>query len=73
MTKLNPINHTKFIKKLRKYWFDWPYSGWKHLFMSKWNLDLVIPNKHSNNDIWVWLLHRILKQAQININDWNNL
>ncbi len=72
MWKINPISHTNFVKKLRKLWFDWPFSWWKHLFMSKWDLDLTIPNTHSNKDIGVWLLSRILKQANIRIDEWNN-
>jgi hypothetical protein len=67
MWKLNPISHLNFIKKMKKLWFDWP------LFMSKWTLDLTIPNKHSNNDIWIWLLSRILNQANIDIDTWNNI
>ncbi len=73
MWKLKPISHLNFIKKLRKRGFEWPYSWWKHLFMSKWDLDLTIPNKHSNQDIWVWLLSRILKQAKISVDDWSNI
>ena len=71
MPKLNPISHSNFVKRLKKLWFEWPYSGWKHLFMSKWNLDLTIPNKHSNKDFWVGLLSRILKQAWVSIDEWN--
>ena len=72
MWRLNPISHSTFVKKLKKFWFDWPFSWWKHLFMSKESLDLTIPNKHSNKDIWIWLLSRILKQADIDIEKWNN-
>lgn len=71
MPELKPISWTKFVSKLKDFWFYWPFSGWKHLFMSKGNLDLTIPNKHSNKDIWIWLLSRILKQAWISIKDWN--
>lgn len=72
MWRLNPISHSKLIKKLKALWFDWPFSWGRHLFMSKWDLDLTIPKHHSNKDIWIWLLSRILKQAKVSIDDFNN-
>jgi predicted RNA binding protein YcfA (HicA-like mRNA interferase family) len=73
MSWLSPISWNKLILKLKKLGFDGPFSWWKHLFMSKDNLDLTIPNKHSNKDIWISLLSRILKQANITIDKWNNM
>lgn len=73
MWKLNPISHKNFVKKLRKLGFQWPYSGGKHLFMSKWDFDFTIPNIHGAKDIWPALLSRLLKQIDITIDEWNEL
>ncbi len=73
MWKINPISHSNFLKKLKKLWFEWPFSWWKHLFMSKWDFDFTIPNIHWNKDIWIALLSRLLKQIWISIDEWNNL
>lgn len=35
MTKLTPINRNDFVKKLRAFGFEGPYSGGKHSFMIK--------------------------------------
>ncbi len=73
MWKINSISHANFVKKLKKLWFEWPFSWWKHLFMSKWDFDFTIPNRHSNKDIWVSLLTRLLKQIWISVDEWNKL
>ena len=71
MWKIKPISHKNFVKKLKSFWFEWPFSWWKHLFMSKWDLDFTIPNLHSNKDIWTSLLSKLLKQLEISVDDWN--
>ncbi|MDD5376935.1 MAG: type II toxin-antitoxin system HicA family toxin [Candidatus Gracilibacteria bacterium] len=73
MPQLKPISWSDFVSRLRKLGFDGPYSGGKHLFMSKQSLTLTIPNKHGNKDISIGLLSRILKQAHISPLEWNNL
>ncbi len=52
--------------------FQGPYSGGKHQFMLNGDLTLRIPNLH-NDDISRDLLIRILKQAHIDRETWNNL
>ena len=69
MSGLGPVSHKNLIKKLKALGFEGPFSGGKHLFMSKGSLDLTMPNSH-NADISVDLLKRILKQAQISRQEW---
>lgn len=71
MRKLFPISHRKFVARLRELGFEGPFSGGKHLFMSKGDLDLTIPNPHKSKDISAPLLGRILKQAKISHEVWN--
>jgi len=46
MTKLTSINRNDFIKKLRSFGFEGPYSGGKHSFMIKGKIRLTLPNPH---------------------------
>lgn len=64
------ISVKNLIKKLRVFGFDGPYSGGRHLFMVKSALKLRLPNPHQG-DISQHLLSEILRQAGIEVNEWN--
>lgn len=49
--------------------FEGPFSGGKHQFMSRGEIDVHIPNPHQG-DIGMDLLVRILKQAGISREEW---
>lgn len=66
---MKPIPWKNFVRRLKEFGFDGPYSGGKHLFMVRGNLTLTIPNPHGE-DIGVGLLSKILKQAGINKKQW---
>ncbi len=66
------VGYNKFIKKMRKLGFQGPYSGGKHLFMRKGDIDLVAPNPHHRKDIGSNLLSRILKQAGVSKEEFKN-
>lgn len=67
------ISRTELIKKLRKLGFSGPLSGGKHQFMINGALKLRIPNPHGNNEIGIALLKEILRQAEIDMKDWDNI
>jgi predicted RNA binding protein YcfA (HicA-like mRNA interferase family) len=69
MSKLIPVKNRELIGKLKKFGFEGPFSGGKHLFMVKNAIRLTLPNPHKR-EIGVALLRRILKQAGIAINEW---
>jgi predicted RNA binding protein YcfA (HicA-like mRNA interferase family) len=69
MSRLAPISRPKFVKKLKAFGFKGPFSGGRHMFMSRGDIDVVIPNPHKK-DISVDLLARILQQAGISRKDW---
>lgn len=69
MPKLTAVKRTKFINRLKRFGFNGPYAGGKHLYMIKNKLRLTIPNPH-RKEIGVDLLSRILKQAGISKQDW---
>ena len=67
---LKPVSRRELIAGFRALGFTGPYSGKKHQFMSKGSLDVRIPNPHQG-DIGVDLLKRILEQAEISRDQWN--
>ena len=72
MPKLGPIKRHDLVFFLKKFGFAGPFSGGKHQFMIKQTIRLVIPNPHKT-DISKNLLSKILKQAEIKREDWENL
>jgi predicted RNA binding protein YcfA (HicA-like mRNA interferase family) len=66
------ISWRKLIQKLKKFGFDGPCSGGRHLFMIKGELKLHIPNPHKS-DISKDLISEILKQAEISSKEWNKV
>lgn len=72
MPPFGPIKRNDLIRTLRKAGFDGPYSGGKHQFMVRGELRLSIPNPHTG-EISPSLLTRILRQANISREDWEQL
>ncbi|MBI4667892.1 MAG: type II toxin-antitoxin system HicA family toxin [Elusimicrobia bacterium] len=69
MPKLGPVSWRELVQKLKSFGFEGPFSGGRHLYMTKDDLTLTIPNPH-HGDIGPDLLHRLLRQAAISRNDW---
>jgi predicted RNA binding protein YcfA (HicA-like mRNA interferase family) len=69
MAKLSPISFKELVKKLKKYGYQGPYSGGKHLYMIKENIRLTMPNPHKK-DISVDLILKILKHVKISKKEW---
>jgi predicted RNA binding protein YcfA (HicA-like mRNA interferase family) len=67
-----PIKRADLIRGLRAAGFEGPYSGGKHPFMVKGDFTITIPNPHQG-DIGRELLARILRQAGISRDEWENL
>jgi len=72
MPPLKPIKRKELIRYLRKFGFEGPFSGGKHQFMQKETLTLTLPNPHKS-DIGPEFLKKILKQANITIDEWEKL
>jgi predicted RNA binding protein YcfA (HicA-like mRNA interferase family) len=72
MPSFGPVKREVLIRCLRKHGFEGPYSGGKHPFMVKENLTLTIPNQHQK-DIGRELLARILRQAGVSKEEWEDL
>jgi len=71
MPKLSPISWSAFVRKMKALGFDGPFQEGKHPYMIKDGFSITIPNPH-RGDMSVDLLSKILKQACISRDNWNN-
>jgi predicted RNA binding protein YcfA (HicA-like mRNA interferase family) len=69
LPKLAPVSQRELILRLRKHGYMGPFEGGKHPYMVRDDIVLTIPNQH-HESIGVDLLIRILRQAQINREEW---
>lgn len=72
MPRFGPVKRRDLIRCLRQIGFEGPYSGRKHQFMVKGGLSVRLPNPHQS-DIGKELLRRILRQANIKLDEWEKL
>jgi predicted RNA binding protein YcfA (HicA-like mRNA interferase family) len=72
MPPFKPIKRQELIRQLKKLGFSAPKSGGKHQYMVKGQLKLFIPNPHQG-DFSKSLLAKILRQANITKDEWENL
>jgi predicted RNA binding protein YcfA (HicA-like mRNA interferase family) len=72
MPLFGPISRRDLIRALRKAGFEGPFSGGKHQYMRKGDRSIRIPNPHQG-DIGTGLLNRLLKQAGISREEWEQL
>lgn len=72
MPHFGPIKRRDLIHYLKDLGFKGPYAGGKHQFMIKGEIVLRIPNPHQS-DIGKELFSRILKQAKIDKETWEEL
>lgn len=66
------ISWRKLVQKFRKFGFDGPYSGGRHLYMVKDEFKIHIPNPHKS-DISKYLISEILRQADISNDEWEEV
>jgi predicted RNA binding protein YcfA (HicA-like mRNA interferase family) len=67
---MSSISRRELIRKFRQLGFDGPFSGGKLQFMIKGSKKIRIPNPHGGNNIHLSLIKEILRQAGIEIHDW---
>jgi hypothetical protein len=63
------VSRRALVSTFRELGFDGPYSGGKHEFMIRNAVTVRIPNPH-RGDIGVALLTRILRQAGVSRDEW---
>lgn len=72
MPSFGPIKRRELIQCLRQLGFEGPYAGGKHAFMARNQVTIRIPNPHQG-DIGRELLARILRQADISREEWEQV
>jgi predicted RNA binding protein YcfA (HicA-like mRNA interferase family) len=72
MPAYGPVKQRDLIRHLRQLGFEGPYSGGKHQFMVRNDVTVRVPNPHQR-DIGQSLLARILRQAKVSREEWENL
>jgi predicted RNA binding protein YcfA (HicA-like mRNA interferase family) len=60
------------IRHLKQLGFEGPYSGGKHRFKVSGDITIRLPNPQKG-DVGIELLARILRQAEINKDEWEAL
>ncbi len=69
MPPLKPVKRKELIRRLLQLGFEGPYPGGKHQYMVKRSLRLALPNPHQK-DVSIELLSRILRQAGVSVEEW---
>lgn len=72
MPSFGPISRRELIRALQPAGFEGPMAGGKHQFMIRGSVRLRLPNPHEG-DISRDLLSRILRQAGISRQEWEQL
>jgi predicted RNA binding protein YcfA (HicA-like mRNA interferase family) len=72
MPTFGSIKRSELIRLLKRLGFEGPYAGGKHQYLVKASLKVWIPNPHQG-DISKSLLSKILKQANVSREEWENL
>ena len=72
MPPFAPIKRKELIHYLRRLEFEGPFSGGRHQLMQRGDITLRIPNPHQD-DIGRELLSRVLRQAGITREEWEDL
>ena len=69
---LRSCSRREFVRKLRNLGYAGPFAGGKHEYMTKKSASAVrVPNPHQS-DITIDLLKRILQNAGIKQQEWEN-
>ncbi len=74
MPKLMPLKANEVMRKLRALGYDGPIPGGRHVHMVHHVQKKVIPiPTHGNKDIGVGLLRKIIRDAGVTVEEWQNL
>jgi predicted RNA binding protein YcfA (HicA-like mRNA interferase family) len=74
MPKLAPLKANEVIRKLRALNFEGPIPGGRHVRMIHHAKKKVIPiPTHGNKDIGIGLLRKIIREAEVTVEEWQEL
>ena len=72
MPSIKSLKRSELIYYLKRCGFVGPFAGGKHQYMLKGNHSIAIPNPH-HSEIGKEFLKKILRQAEISIEEWEKL
>ena len=67
-----PIKRRELIRRMRLLGWEGPFPGKRHGAMRKGSHTVPVPNPHGSDLDWA-VVKRILKQAEINPDEWDKL
>jgi predicted RNA binding protein YcfA (HicA-like mRNA interferase family) len=70
MSELNPVSRRELVRKLKSLGFDGPHPGGRHEWMRRGSVRITVPNPHAG-DVDPGLIRRILRQADLSVDEWN--
>ena len=73
MPKIYPISWKNMIKILLSLWFEIYRIAWSHHFMKHSDGRITVILLHKNEDLWIWLLKKILRDINLSDQDFDNL
>jgi predicted RNA binding protein YcfA (HicA-like mRNA interferase family) len=74
MPKLTPLKASEVMRKLRALGYVGPVPGGRHVHMVHYASKKIIPIPvHGNKDIGIGLLRKILRDADVTVEEWQNL
>jgi predicted RNA binding protein YcfA (HicA-like mRNA interferase family) len=74
MPKLAPLKASEIVRKLKALGYDGPIPGGRHLHMVNYATKQVIPiPAHGNKDVGIGLLRKIIREANVTVEEWQKL
>jgi predicted RNA binding protein YcfA (HicA-like mRNA interferase family) len=74
MPKLTPLKASEDIRKLRALGFESPIPGGRHVHMVHHEKKQVIPIPvHGSKDVGIGLLRKIMRGADVSVEEWQEL
>lgn len=73
MPKISPISWKDMIKILLSLWFDIYRITGSHHFMKHIDGRITVIPLHKNEDLWIWLLKKILRDINLSDSDFNDV
>ena len=67
------VSRKELVRRFRALGYTGPFSGGRHQFMMKGSQKIRIPNLHGRGEIGVSLLNEILRQGNIEEEEWDKV
>jgi hypothetical protein len=69
---MDPVSRPALVRRLRQLGFEGPFAGGNHQYMQRGRHKLILPNPHHGRVIDGRMLAKLLREAGISEDEWNN-